>query len=89
MLPLSARTVPAIRLNSELLPAPFGPIMPRHSPALHRKGYRIRDDDPAIALAQVANFRVWMPVPPLPSTQPGQRRQRGIQRDVRRGAVVR
>jgi hypothetical protein len=28
-------------------------------------------------------------MPPLPSTQPGQRRQRGIQRDVGRGAVVR
>src|SRR5205809_5372592 len=33
MVPPSAATVPAMRLKIELLPAPLGPIIPRHSPA--------------------------------------------------------
>src|SRR3546814_7778027 len=32
--PLSAGNTPDIKLNSDVLPAPFGPIRPRISPAL-------------------------------------------------------
>src|SRR5215472_16527767 len=37
MEPPSAETVPAIRLKTELLPAPFGPITPRHCPGSREK----------------------------------------------------
>ena len=50
--PASGRTTPEIRLNSEVLPAPFGPIRPRISPACDRQVDVVGDDDAAERLAQ-------------------------------------
>ena len=50
--PPSGRSAPAMRLKSEDLPAPFGPMMPSAAPASPSEVELVRDDDRAEGLAQ-------------------------------------
>ena len=50
--PASAGNTPEIRLNSDVLPAPLGPIKPEDAALAHRQVDVVGDDDAAKTFAQ-------------------------------------
>ena len=55
IVPASACTVPAIRLNSVVLPAPFGPMMPERLALGERQRDVVGDLQGAVAFRQVGD----------------------------------